>query len=56
MKADDCKVKCPECGYEDYPRITKSYEQDDRDGNRGIEITFIECANCGADLKGVLEN
>ncbi len=50
------KVKCPECGNYDEPVKLTTYEQDDRDGNRGIYITFIECLKCGADLKGVIED
>lgn len=49
-------IKCPECGYVGEPEIIESYEQDDRDGNRGIDITFIECPECGEDLKEVIDD
>ena len=50
------KVKCPDCGNYDYPVELTTYEQDDADGNRGTYITFVECSECGTDLKEVIED
>jgi uncharacterized Zn finger protein len=50
------EITCPDCGHTGEPEITESYEQDDWDGNRGIWLTFIECENCGTDLKGAIDD
>lgn len=38
--------KCPDCGFEGEPRVETTTENTDRDGNRGIEITWIICPIC----------
>lgn len=44
------EVKCEECGYEGIPKVFKTIEFCDRDGNRGMEITWVQCPVCKEDL------
>lgn len=43
---------CPECEEWIKPKVTRSYEQEDADGNKGVMITFLECPIC----ENVIEN
>ena len=47
-------IVCPNCGFEGYPKVEKVNEGTDRDGNRGMEKTYIECPKCEENLKGVI--
>lgn len=39
--------KCPECGYKGEPIVEESVENTDRDGRRGVMITWVTCPKCG---------
>lgn len=39
-------MECPNCGSTNI-KISKSYENSDADGNRGIWMEWILCHNCG---------
>lgn len=43
------ELKCPDCGSMEYYEH-HTIEGSDRDGRRGMLVTWIICANCECDL------
>ena len=37
---------CPQCGSNRPPKIVKTNENTDADGNRGIEVITVTCLDC----------
>ena len=44
---EDEEEKCPECKEYCYPKISKSLEDTDADGNRSRWMTTTDCPLCG---------
>jgi len=50
-RSKDDIVSCPACGFEGLPDVEKTIEGSDRDGNRGVVVTWLNCPECGEDIE-----
>ena len=47
-KEDD--ISCPACEWEGEPKRFQTTEGSDRDGNRGVLVTWLRCPECGENI------